>query len=95
MPFDPMDPFASPVRRPPPSPLIQPPVQWHVRDDVYWIADGDLVHPISVMPLGRAHRLVADLTEQAQTDLVAAFRDLPLLAALRHHIARLTAEGQA
>lgn len=87
------DPFASPAPKPPPRPLIEPPIRWHARDDAYWIADGDLVHPVSVMPLGRAERLAADLTDQAETDLLAAYRDLPLLAALRDRIARLNAQG--
>jgi len=38
------------------------------------------------MPLGRAQRLLAFLDQQAETDLIAAFRDLPLVAAVRRHI---------
>jgi len=88
---DPVDPFWSP-----PVPgkhlLIEPPVRWHVRDDTYWVADGDLIHPLGVMPLNRAQRLLVDLNDQVETDLLAAYRDLPLLTALRRHIARLGGE---
>lgn len=85
---NPIDPFWSPPTRES-RPLVEPPVRWHARDDHYWVADGDLLYPLHTMPLGCAQRLLAALNEQAEADLLAAFRDLPLLAALHRHIDRL------
>lgn len=86
---DPIDPFWSPPTVDS-RPRVEPPVRWYVRDDIYWLADGDLIHPLHLMPLGRARRLLAALNDQAETDLLAALRDLPLLAALHRHVNRLT-----
>lgn len=85
---DPIDPFWSP-----PTPertfAVDPPVRWQVRDSIFWVAEGGLVRPVSVMPRGHARRLLAALNDQAETDLLAAYRDLPLLTAVRRHVARL------
>ncbi len=92
MPHETVDPFARPYPPPlKPTAPFKPPVQWRTNDgDAYWLIDGDLIHPLATMPLGRAQRLLAFLNNQADADLVAAFRDLPLLAAVRRHVDGLT-----
>lgn len=82
---DPIDPFWTPTP-PAPRPDLLLPVRWHVRDGVYWVTEGDVLHPVATMPVPRAQRLLLLLTDQAESDLLAAFRDLPLLAALRHRL---------
>ncbi len=96
MPNEPVDPFTPPYppTRKSPVPFTRP-VEWRTHDGAtYWIIDRDLIYPLGIMPLARAQRLLTFLNDQAETDLVAAFRDLPMLAAVRRHIDRLTADQQ-
>ena len=83
-PLDPIDPFWSPTPERPAVPLM--PVRWHFRQDLYWIINGDILRPLTTMPSREAQSLYAALMEQAESDLLAAFRDLPLLTALRLHL---------